>query len=473
MPPNDASSASTIETGSQKETQVDRSKKAGNRSGWAANEREFLPAALEVMETPASPAARWTAIALAAFFSIAITWSIVGTIDVVAVAQGRIVPAGGVKQIQPLEIGVVRAIHVKDGQRVTKGDILIEIDPTESEVDRGQLTQELMTSTTELARLHAMVRRLDGQVDAMLTAPRGADPVLVRLHEQRLETDFAAHEAQIASMNAELSRRIAERESTKAEIQKLKETLPLIEEREQSLATLVKKGISPKPNWLEVKTLLIQTRQDIVIQRHKMLEAEAGMEAAVKEQNRVNAEAKKLALEETLEARRKFDQASLALRKASVKEELRTLRAPVSGVVQQLQLHTVGGVVQPAQAVMVLVPDDAPLEISAMVLNKDKGFVRPGQEAEIKIESFPFTKYGTIPGRVRHLSGDAIQDEDQGLVYETRVDMLATSIRADGEEVPLTPGMNVTVEVKTGDRKIIEYLISPLLRYKDEALRER
>lgn len=464
MPPSDTGAAPTVK----------RPTRDGEpKPSWGREEREFLPAALEIMETPASPAARWTAIVLAAFFTIAVAWSVIGTIDVVAVAQGRIVPAGGVKRIQPLEIGVIRAIHVKDGQHVTSGDVLVEIDPTESEVDRGQMAQELMTGSIELARLHALVRRLDGNAAAVLVPPEGADPILIRLHEQRLETDTAAHEAQLASMDAELSRRIAERQSTLAEIEKLTETLPLIEEREQSLASLVKKGISPKPNWLEVKTLLIETKQNIQIQRHKLLEAEAAMEAAVKERNRVQAEAKKEALAEMLEARKRLDQAGLALKKAEVREELRTLRAPVDGVVQQLQVHTVGGVVQPAQPVMVIVPDDVPLEISAMVLNKDKGFVRAGQPAEIKVESFPFTKYGTIEGTVRSLSGDAIQDENQGLVYETRVDLATDTIYADEERISLTPGMNVTVEVKTGDRKIIEFLISPLLRYSDEALRER
>ncbi len=482
MPPNSAMPAEPdAPNGQEKAAQQEEQgqakpeapKKASPGGAWGRHEREFLPAALEIMETPASPAARWTAITLAAFFTIAIAWSVIGTIDVVAIAQGRIVPAGGVKQIQPLEIGVVRAIHVKDGQRVAEGDVLVEIDPTESEVDRSQMEQELMTSAIQLAQLHAFSQRLNGKIGAEMQVQKGADPILVRMHQQRLEADFAAHEAQLAAMDAEFSRRIAERQSTLAEIQKLQQTLPLIEERELSLRSLVEKGISPKPNWLEVKTLMIETRQNIAIQKHKMHEAEAGMEAAEKERNRAIAEEKKEVLAQMLEARNRFDQANLALRKTAVREELRTLRAPVAGVVQQLQVHTVGGVVQPAEPVMVIVPDDAPLEISAMVLNKDKGFVRPGQVAEIKVESFPFTKYGTIHGMVRHLSGDAIQDENQGLVYETRVDMLASTIRADGRDVPLTPGMNVTVEVKTGDRQIIEFLISPILRYQDEALRER
>ncbi len=162
-----------------------------------------------------------------------------------------------------------------------------------------------------------------------------------------------------------------------------------------------------------------------------------------------------------------------ALRKAPKREDQQHLVAPVDGVVQQLDVHTVGGVVTPAQPLMVVVPADAPLEIEAMVLNKDKGFVAAGQVVEIKIESFPFTKYGTIDGSLSHVSGDAIQDEDLGPVYTARVAMDKTTIQVEGDTTPLGPGMAVTVEIKTGKRRVIEYVISPLLRYKDESLRER
>ncbi|MDJ0662202.1 MAG: HlyD family type I secretion periplasmic adaptor subunit [Crocosphaera sp.] len=446
-----------------------KTKQRGKRT---ADERAFLPAALEILETPASPAARWTGILLAVFFTIAIAWSVIGTIDMVAVAQGRIVPAGGVKQIQPRDIGVVRSIHVKNGQHVTQGEILVRLDPTESEVDHDQLVKERAVAEIDLARLHAMLRRLDGAAGPFQT-PDGADPVSAEMAEQRLNSDMAAFEARISALDAEMARAIADRDSVRAEIQKLRLTLPLIEEREQALARLVEKGVSPRPNWLEVKTQLIETQQEVAIQTSRLAEAEAAMVAAVMNQDQVRAEAKRETLAEFQETRRTYDQAVLALKKAALNEELQTLRAPADGVIQQLAVHTVGGVVQPAEPLMVLVPDDAPLEISAMVLNKDKGFVRAGHKAEIKIESFPFTKYGLIPGDVQHLSGDAIQDEQLGLVYEARVALNETTILADGETVPLTPGMNVTVEVKTGERQIIEFLISPLLRYQDEAFRER
>ena len=145
----------------------------------------------------------------------------------------------------------------------------------------------------------------------------------------------------------------------------------------------------------------------------------------------------------------------------------------MAGVVQQLAVHTVGGVVTPAQELMVIVPADSRIEVESMVLNKDIGFVHSGQEAEIKVESFPFTRYGTIVGEVKFVSRDAVADETLGLVYPARMKMAKTTILSGSTEVPLAPGMAVTVEIKTGKRRLIEYLLAPLQRYRDESLRER
>lgn len=417
-------------------------------------ERAFLPSALEILETPASPAARIVAFAIVAFFAIGVVWASFGEVDIVAVAQGRIIPKGGVQSLQPLEMGVVRAIHVREGQEVVKGEVLIELDPTESEVDKGQVTRELMSARVEIARLKAHLRILDGAApmrprrlsELGFKPPAKADPRLARMHRQRLGSDLLAHQARLAALASELSRRIAEGAAIKAEIEKLTATIPLIEEREKSIERLMKRGNAPRRQWLELRQLLIESRQDLVVQKHRLSEADA------------------VACLETAE---------LALRKAEKRERLQHLRSPVDGVVQQLQIHTIGGVVTPAQPLMSIVPKNAPLEIEVMVLNKDKGFVEARQRAEIKVEAFPFTKYGTIDGTVTQLSGDAIQDEKLGLVYAARVSMDRTTMRVKDRTVKLTPGMAATIEIKTGKRRIIEFLMTPLLRYRDESLRER
>ncbi|HAA92432.1 MAG TPA: hypothetical protein DCE33_08295 [Rhodospirillaceae bacterium] len=454
--------------------------KAGLAGWWACrqarrrgeDELAFMPSAIEVMERPASPAARAIALSLSAFFVIAVVWAIVGKVDIVAVAQGKIVPLGGLQSIQPLEIGVVRAIHVRDGQEVKKGDLLVELDPTESEVDKGQVIREFIASRTELRRLEANLRALDGEV-AEFAPPEDAPDHLMRMHREKLKSDLLAHEAQAAAYDAEFSRRVAERAAILAEIAKLKGTIPLIRERERALRKLIKTGNAPRRQWLEVKQALIEQEQNLIIQRHRAVEAEAAMISAKKQRDQLSADARREALSQMVEARNRMNAAELQLRAAEKRERLQQLTAPVDGRVQQLQIHTVGGVVQPAQVLMVVVPKDTRLEAEAMVLNKDKGFVHAGQVAEIKVESFPFTKYGTIDGKLKHLSGDAIQDEQLGLVYAGRVSLAKSTILAGGKEVPLAPGMAVTVEIKTGKRRIIEFVMAPLLRYQSEALRER
>ena len=441
-----------------------------NKAG--EDELAFMPSAIEVMERPASPAARSVALSLSAFFIITIIWSIVGKVDIVAVATGKIIPIGGVQTIQPLEIGVVRAIHVKDGQEVKKGDLLIELDPTESEVDRGQVLREFIASTAEFRRLEANLRALD-KTPPDFIPPKNAPEHLVSMHREKLKSDMLAHEAKTAAYDAEYSRRVAERAAILAEIAKLEGTIPLVREREAALARLIRTGNAPRRQWLEVKQSLIEQKQNLIIQRHRVVEAEAAMISAAKQRDQLAADARRDALTQMVEARNRMNAAELQMRTAEKRENMQQLSAPTDGTVQQLNVYTVGGVVQPAQILMLVVPKGTQLEAEAMVLNKDKGFVHAGQETEVKVESFPFTKYGTIKGVLKFLSGDAIQDKDLGLVYASRIKLSKATIRADGKDIPLTPGMAVTVEIKTGKRRIIEFLMAPLLRYQSEALRER
>ncbi len=178
-------------------------------------------------------------------------------------------------------------------------------------------------------------------------------------------------------------------------------------------------------------------------------------------------------MESLAEAERKAASLTQERVKADSRQRLMTLVAPVDGTVQQLAVHTVGGVVTEAQVLMVVVPTDEALEVDAFLENKDIGFVRAGQEAVVKIETFPFTRYGTVAATVAHVSDDAIADEKKGLIYSARARLARTSIRVDERMVNLSPGMAVTVEIKTGQRRVIEYFLSPLLQYQDESLRER
>jgi len=149
------------------------------------------------------------------------------------------------------------------------------------------------------------------------------------------------------------------------------------------------------------------------------------------------------------------------------------LTAPIAGYIQQLSVHTIGGVVTAAQTLMVIVPIDNAIEAEVWLENKDVGFVNPGQEATVKIETFPYSRYGTIKGSVQTVSSDAVSDEKKGLIFHSQIALAKNSIQIENKTVNLSPGMAVTVEIKTGKRRLIEYFLSPLIQYTSESLKER
>lgn len=434
-------------------------------------ELEFLPGALEIVEAPPSPLRRGLAVAIMAFLSLAIAWSWYGTLDVVAVAAGKVIPSGKVKIIQPVEIGIVRAIRVKDGERVRAGQVLIELDATISGADRERLHREVAAARVDAARLRAVVQETRG-VQAF-EPPAGTDPALVARHRALLVAQLREHEATMAALGREIERRQAEQGAVRATVQRLEKTVPLVRDRADSHGALAREGYVARLAYVELQQQLIEQEQDLQAQRHRLEEVTAAIDALEEQRRRAHAEFQRAALAQLADVETRAVALQQELVKAEQRHGLQRLVAPDDGVVQQLAVHTVGGVVTPAQPLLVLVPAGGDLEIEALILNKDVGFVRAGQEAAIKLETFPFTKYGTIPGRVQHVSGDAIPDEKVGLVYAARVALGRRAMLVDGVLVPLAPGMAATVEIKTDQRRVIEYLLSPILRYRQESLRER
>jgi hemolysin D len=235
----------------------------------------------------------------------------------------------------------------------------------------------------------------------------------------------------------------------------------------------MKKGYVAKATFLELEQQLLELQGQLGVQRKRFDEANSSLSYTRKQRKQVEAEFNRTIIIQRGDALKRAKSFEQDVIKAQERSRLQTLRAPVDGVVQQLVIHTVGGVVTPAQELMVIVPADTRIEVQVMVLNKDIGFVHTNQRAEIKIESFPFTKYGTIDGKVLHISRDAVQDEKLGLIYPARVEMAKSTILSGNKEVRLTPGMVTTVEIKTGKRRLIEYILAPLQRYQDESMRER
>ena len=353
-------------------------------------ELAFLPAALEIVETPPSPIGRAIGATIVAVFCVALLWAAFGHVDIVASASGKVIPSGSVKLIQPFETGVVRSIHVRDGQSVKAGEVLIELDPSITAAEQAQKKAELDTIA--------------------------------------------------------------------ATVDKLEADEPIIAQRVDILKKLVDKGLGSKLTYLETLQQLTDNQKDTAIQKSRLVEANAAVAAIT----------------------------------ARMKRQI--LTAPVDGVVQQLAVHTIGGVVTSAQQLAMIVPSDVVLEIEALVPNREIGFVHVGQDVQIKVDAFNFTRYGLLHGRVLSVSQDAIvrdvspdktkdntpgaestssEPKGQELNYAVRVSLDRTQIQVDDALANLSPGMVVTAEIKTGSRAVITYLLSPLLRHVHNSMGER
>jgi hemolysin D len=453
----------------------------------------FLPAALEIVETPPSPIGRAIGVTIIALFGLALAWASLGEVDIIAAAPGKIIPSGRTKVIQPFETGVVRAIHVRDGQGVKAGQVLIELDPTMNEAERNHLRSDLTSAQLDVARLRAALSS-SGDPVSEFRPPAAAPPNLVAMQRQFLVSQTSEFAAKLAALDRQRAQKEAERATIAATIAKLDATIPLLQERVNIRKGLADKELVSKILYLETLHQLVDQQQDRKVQESRYQEAEAALAALIQTRAQAEAEFRRTLSSDLVEAERKVAGLSEDLVKAEQRTKLQGLTAPVDGVVQQLAIHTVGGVVTPAQALLMVVPAESRLEIEAMVSNRDIGFVHPGQDAEIKIDTFNFTRYGLLRGKVVSVSQDAIvrdkpqdktgdkvpgtesgtsEPKGQELVYAARISLDRTQMQIDDNLVNLTPGMAVTVEIKTGARTVISYLLSPLMRYKQESLRER
>jgi len=441
---------------------------AGCLTPSSARATEFLPAVLEIQQAPPSPIGRailWTILAV---FTAGAVWATFGWIDIVATAQGKIIPSGYSKTIQPYETGVIASIHVQDGQTVKKGDVLIELDPTLNRADRDRAVNEYRAAKVEAARLRALIA---GR--STFEAPGDSDPAYVVLQQQLLRDQLAEYQAKVAAAQHLVDQRKAALDQTRENIIRLEATVPMEAERAAAYKRLLEHEAVTKMDFLQAEGQRIDKTQELAGQKKKLQQDMAALAEADKHYRAMISEFQQSKQVELSAAETKAASLAQDVTKAGQKADLQRLTTPIDGVVQQLAVHTVGGVVTPAQPLLIVVPQEHPVEVEAQVENKDVGFVSEGQLVEIKVEAFPFTLYGTIPGRVLTVSGDAAPIEKVGLVYPTRVSMDRGTIQVEGKQVHLTSGMAVTVEIKTGQRRVIEYLLSPLLKSVQESLRER
>ncbi|WP_066732811.1 HlyD family type I secretion periplasmic adaptor subunit [Cupriavidus sp. D384] len=408
-------------------------------------EAEFLPAALSLQAQPVSPVGRWVARILMLLIIALLAWSILGKIDIIVNAQGKIVPSGRTKTIASVEVASVRALHVQEGQTVKTGDLLVELDARTSDTEHDKAVGDAQLALLQAARSRALLDAIDN----------GRPPVLPPLDEvpvdrwreaqQYLRDQWRDYTAKLTRLDGEISR--------------YAEALPMAAQRARDYAELASSHDVSRHAYLEKE----QARVDL----------EGQLVGARNQKVALTAETRRVAQDSLNDAKKMLGQSSQDAKRASVHSELLKLVAPVDGTVQQLTVHTVGGVVPAAQPLMQIVPEQSVVEVEAFLENKDVGFVQEGQEGQVKIDAFEYTKYGTVPAHVTHVSRDAIEDEKKGLIYSVKVALDRNTLDIDGKQVVLTPGMSAMVDIKTGTRRVIEYVLSPLIQHGRESLHER
>ena len=472
----------------------------------------FLPAALEIQ---AAPPAKWSRSLLwfiIALIVVLIAWASWAEIDIIATAQGKIVPSGKVKIIQPLETGVVKTIYVKEGQHVKAGDKLIALDNTSSQADADRLESEWQGYIEDLARQNAFLAKLDTVVSratvntdvntiasstvlsktvssktelstskllnvTLSNVATSNTPPLPANQRLLLESVWQEYQSKLNCFTSEITKLMAEKKSIKIDVGRIEKTLPLVIERERSYYTLLGTSSVSRNQYLELKQQRIDQEESLSLQRAKIEQISASIVSAEQNLYAYQSETRRNTLQEINQLTRQSESAKQELTKANRLTRLRALVSPVDGVVEELVIATIGGVVTPAQELLKIVPisehGGQQLEVEAGLLNKDIGFVHIGQIAEIKIDSFPFTKYGVIDGEVTDISADAVEHEQLGLLFPLKASLATDEINVNGKWVKLKPGMSVTVEIKTGTRRLMEFLLAPLMRGVSEGARER
>jgi hemolysin D len=411
-------------------------------------EAEFMPGALAIQEMPVSRTARLTAWILISTLLCLLVWSILGKMDIAVNAKGKVIPSSYTKTISSVEVAAVDALYVKEGDFVKAGQVLVDLDSVSSESEHDKATATFMDASLQAARCIAMIEAMDGGRRPVLPVPDGAEESLVRKARTQLDDQYADFEKKKLRIEGEIRR--------------YELGLALAAKVAQDYRALVDSGDVSNHAWID--------------KEQAKTEKEGQLNDARNQRFALVAQTRKEAWDQLTEARKTIIANAQDARRAEGRSKLMRLRSPVDGTVQQLTLHTVGGVVPAAQPLMAVVPVDTLVEVEAMIENKDIGFVHVGQLAYVKIETFDYTRYGVIPGTVVQVSKDAIKDdsdEKRGMVYSVKVALDRATLKVDEATLPISAGMTATIEIKTGERRVISYMLSPLLQHQREALNER
>lgn len=441
---------------------------------------DFAPQILAIQDRPPSPLPRAVLYTLLVLFTILIAWSFVGKLDIVATAQGKLVPQTYVKIVQPADAGIIKEILVQEDDRVVAGQVLLRLDTTVSAADTAIVAKEVALRTLQL-------RRIDAEMSGKkMTLNAGESVERFREVEAQAQGRGRSYQDALHTEEAVLAQAEQDLEGAMAQVIKLEKLLPIFSDEEKSLAALSAQGLVPKFQYSEKQRERIETEQNLASQRRTVTSLQSRIAESRGRIAHITSDYRQQLLTERVEMQGALERAQQELSKQEHRGELSELRAPQSGIIQDLATYTVGAVVSAGTVLMSLVPVDETLVAEVFIRNDDVGFVHEGQTVKVKLATFPFQKYGMMDGVVKRISADAagadqdgtrqgVAEDSQALLspYKAIVHLKKQRLSNQEFDWPLSPGMQVVAEIHEGERTVIEYLLSPVQKVLREAATER
>ena len=435
-------------------------------------ETEFLPAILEVTESPPSPTGRLVLWSVLVLVIVALVWSFVGHINEVAVAHGTVIPSGQAKTVQVKNKGIVQEILVKEGDIVEEGQVLVTLDPTSTGADMASLKKRLAYYKLDIARLTA---ELSGEPFVPTADPDLESSDLaaeIALYQSRTND----YQTQKRAAQEIVDQKVARLAATQATYEKYARGLEIAQDKEQRLESLVAESAISEFQLLEQRSQRIEYEKNAQAELDTITSTRGEIAEAQSRLANVDANYRKDIMTAMVASKKELYSVEEALKKAEEDARLATVVSPASGKVYNLSIHTVGGIVTDAQPLMMIVPNDAPLEFEVYVDNKDIGFIKTGQDAEVKVTTFNFQKYGMVDAKVEEIAATAVSnlsDPEKNEKFKLLLRPVKNNVEVEGQPMDLTPGMNVNAEIKIKEKRIIDFFLDPFRRYRQEAFHER
>ncbi|HIK14889.1 MAG TPA: HlyD family type I secretion periplasmic adaptor subunit [Leptolyngbyaceae cyanobacterium M33_DOE_097] len=388
-----------------------------------------------------------------------IAWAAFSKVEEVATANGQVVPATQVQPLRSLAAGQLRDINITEGKAVKKGDVLVQLDPTQSKVEVQRLEKLVTQNRGALARLEA---ERSGKVQAGSVLQN--ELLAARLREYR-DRRFAAE--------AEASRQLSAIRAAQVQKTRLQSDLVFATQKSQAMQALAVRGAVPRFDYIDTQNKVEGLQKEIAIQDQAIEQSRQAFQAAKTNARRLEAERQSEILTQIDKQQQELTDLEGKLSQASEQQKQSSIRAGVDGTVYNVKVAKTGATVHAGDELLSIVPAGEELLVEAKVSNQDVGFIKPGMRVKVKLASFPYQEYGMVEGTVSKISPNAVNEKDMGLVFPVQVQLKQHFVRVNGQEVSLTPGMVATAEIVTRQKTVLSFLLDPITGSWDRAFSVR